>query len=91
MHVEFTLGSTRLAAGDTFDTQAVNTDIRLMVHLDNQEEARQALDLLAKGGEVLSPLHPHPAPDDGGCGALVRDRFGFTWIITCPNPAKAAV
>lgn len=91
MHVEFTLGSTRLAAGDTFDTQAVNTDIRLMVHLDNQEEARQALDLLAKGGEVLSPLRPHPAPDDGGCGSLVRDRFGFTWIITCPNPAKAAV
>ena len=35
---------------------------------------------------VLSPLQPHPEPDDSGCGSIIKDRFGFTWIITCPNP-----
>lgn len=43
MHVEFNLGSTRMAGGDSVD---------------------------------------------GGCGSLIKDRFGYTWIITCPNPAK---
>lgn len=28
---------------------------------------------------------PHPEPDDDGCGSVLKDRFGFTWIITCPN------
>lgn len=37
---------------------------------------------------VISPLQPHPEPDDGGCGSVTRDRFGYTWIITCPNPDK---
>ena len=39
-------------------------------------------------GKVISPLKPHPAPDDGGCGSITKDRFGYTWIITCPNPDK---
>ena len=88
MHVEFALGSTRMAAGDTFDCAEVNTDIRLMVHLDSKEQALRTIAALAQGGTVLSPLQPHPAPDDGGCGSLIKDRFGFTWIITCPNPAR---
>lgn len=54
MHVEFSLGNTRMA----------------------------------EGGTVLSPLKPHPKPDDGGCGSAIKDRFGYTWFITCPNPAK---
>ena len=88
MHVEFTLGSTRMSAGDSFDTGAANTAIKLMVHLSSEEEARRTVALLAEGGRVLAPLQPHPVPDDGGCGSMTRDRFGFTWIITCPNPAK---
>lgn len=88
MHAEFMLGGTRMSAGDSLDGPGVNTDIKLMVHMDSQEEAQRTLSVLSKGGAVLSPLHPHPAPDDGGCGSLTRDRFGYTWIITCPNPAK---
>ena len=88
MHVEFTLGNTRMSAGDSFDTGGVNTDIKLMVHLDSKTEALRTVSVLAEGGTVLAPLQPHPAPDDGGCGSVIRDRFGFTWIITCPNPDK---
>lgn len=87
MHMEFRLGSTRMGAGDNFDFCGGNIPVRLMVHMDSMEEARRAIDTLAQdGGAVLSPLRPHPAPDDGGCGSMTRDRFGYLWIVTCPNP-----
>lgn len=88
MHVEFALGNTHMAAGDTFDRVDVNTGIKLMIHMDSAEEALKTVSVLAEGGTILSPLHPHPEPDDAGCGSITKDRFGYTWIITCPNPAK---
>lgn len=83
MHAEFTIGGTRLAASDAY---AHATAIKLMVRMPDAAAARHAISLLAEGGEILSPLKPHPAPDDAGCGSVTRDRFGVTWIITCPNP-----
>lgn len=89
MHVEFTLGGTPMGAGDNFDFCGENIPIRLMVHMDSMEEAQRAIGTLAQGGgTVLSPLRPHPAPDDGGCGSMTRDQFGYLWIVTCPNPEK---
>lgn len=89
MHVEFEIGSTHMAGGDILDCAEVKTDISLMVHMDSEAEALHAISLLVEGGGILlQPLKPHPEPDDGGCGSLIKDRFGYTWIITCPNPAK---
>lgn len=88
MHVEFMLGGTRMAAGDSFDCADGNTDIKLMIHMDSESEALHTISVLAEGGTIFAPLAPHPEPDDDGCGSITKDRFGFTWIITCPNPAK---
>ena len=88
MHVEFLLGNTRMAVSDSFDGTEVNTDIKLMIHMNSEEEALQTIAVLAEGGTILSPLQPHPEPDDAGCGSIVKDRYGYTWIITCPNPSK---
>lgn len=88
MHVEFTLGNTRMSAGDSYDNENINTSIKLMIHMDSKEEALHAISVLANGGTTISPLQPHPEPDDAGCGSVTRDRFGYTWIITCPNPDK---
>lgn len=89
MHAEFDLGSTRMSGGDSLDCAEVKTDISLMIHMNSEAEALHAISLLTEGGgALLQPLKPHPEPDDGGCGSFVKDRFGFTWIITCPNPAK---
>ena len=87
MHAEFRLGSTRLAASDGF-TGSGDSPVKLMIHMDSKDEALHAVSILAEGGTVVSALKPHPAPDDGGCGSITRDRFGYTWIITCPNPDK---
>lgn len=89
MHAAFDIGSTRMSGGDSLDCDEVKTDISLMIHMDTETEALHAISLLTEGGGILlQPLKPHPEPDDGGCGASVKDRFGFSWIITCPNPAK---
>lgn len=87
MHAEFRLGSTRMAASDGFSGTGDNP-VKLMIHMGSMAEAQQAVSMLADGGTVISPLKPHPAPDDSGRGSVTRDRFGYTWIITCPNPDK---
>lgn len=88
MHAECLLGSTHIAAGDTFEHAKDRLPLKLMVHMNSLQEAQSALALLADGGAILSPLKPHPVPDDASCGSLVRDPYGITWIITCPNPEK---
>ena len=87
MHAEFRLGSTRMAASDGF-VGTGDSPLKLMIHMDDMADALKAVSVLADGSRVISPLRPHPAPDDGGCGSITRDRFGCTWIIICPNPAK---
>ena len=87
MHAEFRIGCTRMSGGDSFEKKGPNTNIKLMVHMGSTEEAENAISVLLEGGgEVLWPLRPHPAPDDAGCGSGTRDPFGYTCIITCPNP-----
>lgn len=87
MHVEFMLGETQMAAGDGYEMQA-SRGMKLMIHMDTKEEALHAIEILEAGGEILSELSPHPKPDDGGMGCVLRDKFGVQWIITCPNPDK---
>lgn len=89
MHAEFLLGETNMAAGDAFEAEAPNEAIKLMIHTDTEEEALKGIEVLKKGGRVISELAPHPKPDDGGMGCALTDRYGFTWIITCPNPRKS--
>ncbi len=89
MHTEFLLGQTSLAAGDTFEEEPPTRAVKLMIHTETEEEALKSIEILKKGGNVISELSPHPEPDDGGMGCLLTDKYGFTWIITCPNPRKS--
>ncbi|MDE6068754.1 MAG: VOC family protein [Treponemataceae bacterium] len=88
MHAEFVLGKTRLAGGDVLEAETSAMAAKLMIHLNTEEEVRKIIGLLEKGGSVISALAPHPEPDDGGMGCIVRDKFGVSWILTCPNPKK---
>lgn len=88
MHVEFLAGETRMSAADSFDYKGNAGSIKLMVHMDDPQKAADTCALLSRGGSVISPLTPHPVPDDGGMGAMIEDRYGYHWIITCPNPDK---
>lgn len=88
MHVGFLLGETQMAAGDDFEEEIPGRAMKLMVHMETEEDALKSMEILKEGGNVISELKPHPEPDDGGMGCIVTDKYGFTWIITCPNPRK---
>ena len=78
LYAEFVIGSTRIAAGDTFDCAELSTNVNLMVHMSSKEEAQHTISVLAESETILSPLEPHPKPDDNGCGSVTKDRFGYT-------------
>lgn len=88
MHIRFTLGETNMAAGDDFEGETPNMAAKLMIDMETEEEALKSIEILREGGKVISELAPHPEPDDGGMGCIITDKYGFTWIITCPNPGK---
>lgn len=88
MHVEFMLGETNMAGGDNLGGEMPNGAAKLMIHTETEEDALKSIEILKKGGKVISELKPHPEPDDSGMGCLLTDKYGFTWIITCPNPKK---
>ncbi len=85
MHAEMSFGAGKLAAGDRAEPVQRNDGMMLMVHFQTAAEADRVLELFGAGGTVLQRLTPHPPPDDGGMGALVRDAYGVTWILTAPN------
>ncbi len=60
----------------------------LMIHCENKTEAEKIFDEFAKEGQVIQRLTPHPPLDDGGMGAMVCDKFGYTWILTAPNDGR---
>lgn len=89
MHAQMTLGTGGyLSAADSGQPVTPGAAIRLLVHTGDGEKACRIMDALAEGGTVLSPLTAHPPPDDAGMGGLVRDRYGYIWILTAPNDAK---
>ena len=62
-----------MSAGDSFDRKGTRANIKLMVHMDDPQNAADTCGLLSRDGSVISPLRPHPAPDNGGMGALIED------------------
>ena len=88
MHAEAEVGGSVLSGGDQEKPARHTQAFSLMVHLGSRTEAEECCRKLARGGRLLQRLTPHPPPDDGGMGALVKDAYGNTWIITSPNDGR---
>ncbi len=91
MHAEAVVGDSVIAGADGADPDEMarcRDAVCLMVHCAQRAQAERCFDALARGGRVIQRLTPHPPPDDNGMGALVRDRYGFKWILTAPNDHK---
>ena len=84
MHMEASFGACVISASDQEKPVENGDAIRLMVHCKSAAEANRMLDALGAEGKVLQRLTPHPPPDDNGGSGLVRDAYGYTWIITAP-------
>lgn len=88
MHAEAEVAGGVISGADHADPPRHGDAIRLMVHCGTSVQAQACCEGLAEGGELLQRLTPHPPPDDGGMGALVRDQYGYVWILTAPNDRK---
>lgn len=85
MHMQMSFAGGALSGADQEEPVEHGKAMSLLVHCESADEANRILDAFAIGGQVLQRLTPHPPPDDGGMGALVRDPFGYTWILSAPN------
>jgi PhnB protein len=45
---------------------------------------------LSDGGVVLGELKTNPPPDDSGISGSVKDKYGFTWIVSAIKSSSAA-
>ena len=89
MHAQVSIGKGAIAGADHEGPVRHDESIKLMVHCASASEAQTYFDALAESGHAIHRLTPHPPPDDGGMGALVRDKYGYAWILTAPNDRKA--
>lgn len=84
MHAQVSFGESAICCSDQSEPVRHSEAIRLLVHCGSAAEANAAFEALAAEGQALQPLTPFPPPDDDGMGALVRDKYGYEWILTAP-------
>ncbi len=85
MHALVSLGEHGGVSGaDQLEPVEHGKSMALLVHLKSAEEAQRVYDAFAAEGHAIQRLTPHPPPDDAGMGALVRDKYGYLWIMDAP-------
>ena len=56
--------------------------VSIHAHLSSETLAQKVFLALSDGGMVLGELAANPPPDDSGISGSVKDKYGFTWIIS---------
>lgn len=56
--------------------------ICIHVYCPSLEQAQKAFDVLVEGGECVGKLAPNPPPHDNGVSGMVKDKYGFTWVLS---------
>jgi PhnB protein len=82
LHARITLGGTELLGADIPDAQPMRSAY-LSLTVDGAEEAERVYALLSQGGETFMPMEETFFAERF---AMLRDRFGTSWMITAPKP-----
>lgn len=56
--------------------------VSIQALVENEELAKNVFEQLSKDGTIVSKLSSNPPPDDNSISGCVKDKFGFTWIIS---------
>jgi PhnB protein len=85
MHTTFRIGDNILMASDGDDDKPAFGGFSLSLTLPSEDEARQAFNALADGGQVTLPIgKTFWSP----CFGMLKDRFGISWMITAGMGSK---
>ena len=55
MHAEFTIGQTRMSAGDNPESAPPNETVKFMIHTSSLKEAEDAVSILSNDGKIVTP------------------------------------
>lgn len=87
MHACFTIrGASVMASDGMCQGKPEFKGISLALDLPTDAEAETAFAALSEGGQVQMPMGPTFFASRFG---MVADRFGVSWMITSPAPARA--
>ena len=56
--------------------------ISIHAYCPTVERAQKAYAVLSEEGTAVSPLAPNPPPHQDGVSGIVRDKFGFSWVLS---------
>lgn len=56
--------------------------VNIHVYCASVEKAQKAFDVLSKDGDVIGKLAPNPPPHDDGVSGMVKDKYGFVWVLS---------
>lgn len=88
MHAQVMLDETGgLSGSDALWPIESGGAVAIQAHLESEALARRAFAALTEGGTVLGALAVNPPPDDSGLSGSVRDKYGFSWIISAMKDA----
>ena len=84
MHGHVMLTETGGISGADIWEQNIEHGSAMSIHVycHSMEAALKAFETLSEGGTVIGELQANPPPHDNGLSGMVRDRFGFTWVLS---------
>lgn len=56
--------------------------INIHVYCSSVDAAQKAFDILAEEGKSINKLETNPAPHDSSVSGMVKDKYGFTWVLS---------
>jgi PhnB protein len=85
LHARISLGGMELSGADIPGYQPMRSAY-LSLTVDSTKEAERIFKLLSDGGEVFMPMEETFFAERF---AMLRDRFGTSWMILHPKPQRA--
>jgi PhnB protein len=56
--------------------------VNLHVYCPTLEKAKAAFAVLAEEGQIVGEIQKNPPPHDSGVSGMVKDKFGFVWVLS---------
>ena len=85
LHARINIGGTELLGADIPGYQPMRSAY-LSLTVSSAKEAERIYSLLSEGGEIFMPIEETFFAERF---AMLRDRFGTSWMILHPKPARA--
>ena len=83
MHAHIMLTETGgISGADAIWPVEKGSAVNIHVYCPSIGKAQSAFEMLAEEGIAIAALQPNPPPHDDGVSGMVKDKYGFTWVLS---------